>query len=461
MSLVNTWVGYLTLLLFLIAYLLVVFEEKIHLKKSKPVVLIGCIMWLFIGIYEIKHEAEHIAIYSYEHGSTVNFEVRHEGGALEYVEHLVSEIGALFFFLLVAMTYINTLSSLNVFQALRAWLLSKGLGFKSLFWATGIITFFLSPVADNLTSALLMSTVALAVSDGNRKFIVPAFVNIIVAANAGGAWSPFGDITTLMVWTAGKVETLKFCYLMIPSIVNWFIPALIMSFFLPKGKPSGPKERMAMKPGAKRCMLFFALSIATAVSFHQFLDLPPFLGMMTGLGYLMFAQYYMQKWGEKAFLKKMGLMEERRKVSRYEFFKQVEQVEFDTLLFFFGVLTAVGALSYVGFLALVGGGFYSFMGDTYANTAVGILSAIVDNIPIMYAVLNMDLTMGLDQWLLVTLTAGVGGSLLSIGSAAGVAVMGINRENYTFLSHLKWTPVIALGYVASIFTWWLVTMGMR
>ncbi len=461
MNMINTWVGYSTLLLFLIAYLLVVFEEKIHLKKSKPVVLIGCLMWLLIGVYEIKHEAKHASIYSFKEGSTVDFEVRHEGGALDFVEHLISEIGALFFFLLVAMTYINTLSSLNVFQALRAWLLSKGLGFKSLFWATGIITFFLSPVADNLTSALLMSTVALAVSDGNRKFIVPAFVNIIVAANAGGAWSPFGDITTLMVWTSGKVETLKFCYLMIPSIVNWFIPALIMSFFLPKGKPSGAKEMIAMKPGAKRCMVFFALTIATAVSFHQFLDLPPFLGMMTGLGYLMFAQYYMKKWGEMRFLKKLGLEKERRKESRYEFFKQVEQVEFDTLLFFFGVLTAVGALSYVGFLALVGGGVYSFMGDTYANTAIGVISAIVDNIPIMYAVLNMDLTMGLDQWLLVTLTAGVGGSLLSIGSAAGVAVMGINRENYTFMSHLKWAPVIALGYVASIFTWWLVTAGMR
>jgi len=418
-------------------------------------------MWLFIGIYEIKHEAHHASIYSFKEGSTVHFEVRQEGGALEFVEHLISEIGALFFFLLVAMTYINTLSSLNVFQALRAWLLSKGMGFKSLFWATGIITFFLSPVADNLTSALLMSTVALAVSDGNRKFIVPAFVNIVVAANAGGAWSPFGDITTLMVWTAGKVDTLKFCFLMIPAIVNWFIPAFIMSLFLPKGKPAGSKEMIAMKPGAKRCMLFFALTIATAVSFHQFLDLPPFLGMMTGLGYLMFAQYYMKKWGEMRFLRKLGLEKERRKESRYEFFKQVEQVEFDTLLFFFGVLTAVGALSYVGFLTLVGGGVYSFMGNTYANTAIGILSAIVDNIPIMYAVLNMNLAMGLDQWLLVTLTAGVGGSLLSIGSAAGVAVMGINRENYTFMSHLKWTPVIALGYAGSIFTWWFVTMGMR
>ncbi len=100
------------------------------------------------------------------------------------------------------------------------------------------------------------------------------------------------------------------------------------------------------------------------------------------------------------------------------------------------------------------------MGDTYANTAIGIISEIVDNIPIMYAVLNMDLVMGLDQWLLITLTAGVGGSLLSIGSAAGVAVMGINRENYTFMSHLKWSPVIALGYVASIITWRIVTAGL-
>ena len=241
-----------------------------------------------------------------EEGSTVHYEVRQEGGALEYVEHLVSEIGALFFFLLVAMTYINTLSSLNVFQALRAWLLSKGLGFKSLFWATGIITFFLSPVADNLTSALLMSTVALAVSDGNRKFIVPAFVNIIVAANAGGAWSPFGDITTLMVWTAGKVETLKFCYLMIPSIVNWFIPALIMSFFLPKGKPTGTNEKMAMKPGAKRCMLFFALTIVTAVSFSPVFRSSSFPGYDDRFGISYVCAILHEKLGRKSFLEKNG-----------------------------------------------------------------------------------------------------------------------------------------------------------
>ena len=131
------------------------------------------------------------------------------------------------------------------------------------------------------------------------------------------------------------------------------------------------------------------------------------------------------------------------------------------LLFFFGVLTAVGALQYLGYLALVSEGLYEKIGPTWSNVAVGILSAIVDNIPVMYGVLKMDPAMGLDQWLLITLTTGTGGSLLSVGSAAGVAVMGVDRKNYTFMSHLKWAPVIALGYAAGIGAWWLVTAGLR
>ena len=139
----------------------------------------------------------------------------------------------------------------------------------------------------------------------------------------------------------------------------------------------------------------------------------------------------------------------------------MEGVEFDTLLFFFGVLTAVGALQYLGYLALVSKGLYGTIGATLSNVVIGVLSAIVDNIPVMYAVLKMDPAMGLDQWLLITLTTGTGGSLLSVGSAAGVAVMGVDRKNYTFMTHLKWAPVIALGYFASIATWWLVTPGLR
>ena len=435
-SLTATWVGFASIICFCMAYTLVIFEEQIHMRKSKPVILIGCFMWALIGIYEAQHGGGH---------------------AHDHVKELIAEIGELFFFLLVAMTYINTLDERNVFKALRAWLLKKGLGFKKLFWATGGITFLLSPLADNLTSALLMSTVALSVSNGNGRFIVPAFVNIVVAANAGGAWSPFGDITTLMVWTSGKVATMEFSYLILPSIVNWIIPASIIYFAVPDEHPEPDKEEVELKPGAKVIIGLGIFTIATAVSFHQFLHLPPFLGMMFGLGLLMMMGWYLKRWGEHKHLVKMGIPDERRDRPRFDIFRKVEGVEFDTLLFFFGVLTAVGALQYIGYLALASESMYGTLGPTTANIIIGVLSAIVDNIPVMYAVLKMSPEMGLDQWLLITLTCGVGGSLLSVGSAAGVAVMGVDRKYYTFMSHLKWAPVIALGYIASIVCWYFVT----
>jgi len=172
------------------------------------------------------------------------------------------------------------------------------------------------------------------------------------------------------------------------------------------------------------------------------------MGMMTGLGLLMFMGYFLnrQDRARKATLE-----------NQFNIFRKVERVEFDTLLFFFGVITAVGALQYIGYLTLANQSLYGTLGNTPANIIVGILSAIVDNIPLMYAVLQMDPVMGLDQWQLITLTAGTGGSLLSIGSAAGVAVMGVRRDTYTFMEHLKWLPVIVLGYVASIACWWFLT----
>ncbi len=438
----TAWVGFLCLAIFIFSYSLVIAEEHIHLRKSKPVIVAGCLMWMFIGIYEHGNSGSH---------------------AHEFVVELIAEIGELFFFLLAAMTYINTLAERNVFNTLRTWLLSRGMGFKKLFWATGTISFFLSPLADNLTTALLLSTVALAVSGGNGKFISISFTNIVVAANAGGAWSPFGDITTLMVWTAGKVPTLKFAYLMLPSVINWLVPAVIMFMFLPDEKPEVTREKVVMKPGAKIVIVLGILTIATAVSFHQFLHLPPFMGMMLGLGFLMLFGYYLKRWGDKPTMDQMGIPKEHQEESSHTFdiFRRIETVEFDTLLFFFGVLSAVGALQYIGYLAMVSQTLYVDLGPTYANIIVGVLSAIVDNIPVMYAVLKMNPVMGLDQWLLITLTCGVGGSLLSVGSAAGVAVMGVDKKNYTFMAHLKWAWAIALGYAASIFVWWLVTESIR
>lgn len=426
-NLANSWAGYASLIAFILAYTLVILEERLHLRKSKPVLLTGCLMWVFIALYEAMAGGGHA-----------------EG----HVKEMVGEIGELFFFILVAMTFINTLQERLVFESLKSWLIRKRFSYRSLFWITGGITFCLSPVADNLTSALLMATVVSSVGGRDKRFIVPSFVSIIVAANAGGAWSPFGDITTLMVWTAGKVGTLQFSYLFLPSLVNWLIPAAIMFPFVSKGMPEGGSEQVKMKTGAKRIIFLGFATIATAVSFHQFLHLPPFLGMMTGLGLLMFMGY---------FLKKKDHGRSVTSEEQFNIFRKIERVEFDTLFFFFGIITAVGALQYIGYLALLSTSMYGGLGNTNANVAVGIISAVVDNIPVMYAILQMNPEMGLEQWLLVTLTAGTGGSLLSIGSAAGVAVMGVRRDIYTFTEHLKWMPAVALGYFGGIVCWWLVT----
>ncbi len=436
-SLTNTWAGYCALISFLLAYIFVIFEERFRLKKSKPVVLISCLMWLLIGIYEEQHGG---------------------GKAREYVKALIGEIGELFFFLLSAMTYINTLDERNVFKSLRAWLLRREMSFRQLFWATGALAFFISPFADNLTTALLMSTVALAIGGGNARFIVPTFVSIVIAANAGGAWSPFGDITTLMVWTSGKVSTTAFGYLFVPAVANWVIPALIMSFYIPNENPKGVSEKILLKPGAKMIMFLGGLTIVTAIVFHQFLHLPPYLGMMLGFGFLMVMGHYLKNVEARS---NQTAGQISGSIEPFDIFTNIKEVEFDTLFFFFGVLTAVGALQYMGYLVLVSEGMYKALGPTTSNILLGVVSAIVDNIPLMYAVLKMDPAMGLDQWLLVTFTTGVGGSLLSIGSAAGVAVMGVGRTNYTFMSHLKWSPAIIAGYVASIFCWWLVTGSLR
>ncbi|QIK37102.1 sodium:proton antiporter [Caldichromatium japonicum] len=423
-------IGYLALLIFVIAYALVVLEEFLHLRKSKPVIIAAGLIWCLIAYAYLQQGQPEIAGVS----------VRHT--LLEYAE--------LMLFLLVAMTYINALEERGVFEALRAWIIRKGFGFRALFWMSGTLAFFISPFADNLTTALLMCAVVMAVGGDNRTFITLACINIVVAANAGGAFSPFGDITTLMVWQKGVVDFFSFFKLFIPSVVNYLIPAILMTFAVPRIKPSAQEDGVYMKRGARRIMVLFLLTIATAVSVHHFLHLPPVIGMLTGLGYLQLFGYYLKR--------THNLWQSRNEdraalvgdMTPFDVFNKVARVEWDTLLFFYGVVLCVGGLGQIGYLALVSDVIYHQWGPTLANVAVGLLSAVVDNIPIMYAVLTMMPDMNQTQWLLVTLTAGVGGSLLSIGSAAGVALMGQTRGAYTFFGHLEWTPAIALGFLASI-----------
>ena len=437
LDLTSSWVGFTAIAVFVAAYALVMVEEYIGLRKSKPVLLAAGIIWGLVASVYAAHDLP----------DAVQGALRHN--LLEYAE--------LMLFLLVAMTYINSMEERLLFIGLRSWLIRRGFSLRTLFWVTGLLAFFISPVADNLTTALLMCAVVMAIGGDDNRFVNLGCINIVVAANAGGAYSPFGDITTLMVWQKGVVEFTEFFALFVPSAVNYLVPAVIMSFFVPKGAPSAEDDFFALKRGARRIIALFLVTIGLAVCGHNFLHLPPVVGMMTGLGLLQFFGFYLrkthkrtleeiarQRFGDSQAYSSLG------DVVAFDVFRPVARAEWDTLLFFYGVVLCVGALGFIGYLEMLSEVMYTQWGPTFANVMVGVLSAIVDNIPVMFAVLTMKPEMSHGQWLLVTLTAGVGGSLLSIGSAAGVALMGAAHGKYTFMGHLKWTPAIALGYAASI-----------
>ncbi len=445
LDLTTSWYGVAAVVVFVVAYGFVINEEFLHLRKSKPVMVAAGVIWVLVALAYASQGDRHSA------------EVLIRHNILEYAELLL--------FLLAAMTYVNTMQERNIFEALRAWLVSSGFSYQSIFWMTGVLAFFISPVADNLTTSLVMAAVVLAVGKDHPRFVALSCINIVVAANAGGAFSPFGDITTLMVWQKGIVDFFQFFELFVPSVVNWVVPAALMAFAIPSARPAPLQESVRIKNGGIVVVLLFLGTIAMTVSFHNFLHLPPVLGMMTGLGVLKVYGYWIRR-GEIARMagqpdspgEGTGLQIEYEQLQKYfkprhrpfDIFISMKRAEWDTLMFFYGVVLCVGGLGALGYLSLLSHSVYGGLGATWANVMVGIVSAIVDNIPIMFAVLSMEPAMDLTQWLLVTLTAGVGGSLLSIGSAAGVALMGQARGMYTFFSHLRWTWAIALGYAASI-----------
>ena len=426
-------VGYISLFIFILAYAFVVTEEVTHLRKSKPVLFAAGSIWAMIAWMGSKYDDSH--------------------HVEEAIMHAFSEFSQLMLFLLVAMTFINSMTERNVFNKLRSRLLAQDYSYRTLFWVTGVITFFLSPIADNLTTALVMCAVVMAVGGKNKNFVSIGCVNIVVAANAGGAFSPFGDITTLMVWQADRVDFAQFFWLFLPSVVNYIIPAFIMSLFIDGSSKDVANPPVQLKRGAKTIVLLFLVTIFLAVTFENFLHIPPVFGMMTGLSLLQLFAYYLKT----TYKSSSTVISREGDDQPFGVFKQIAQAEWDTLLFFYGVIMCVSGLSYIGYLELLSNAIYpsdpnQLVGFSIANSIMGILSALIDNIPVMFSVLQMHTkeSMVLSQWLLITLTAGVGGSLLSIGSAPGVALMGQARGMYTFYSHLKWAPVIFIGYVASI-----------
>lgn len=422
LDLTTTWVGIAVLAVFVIGYYFIATEEKYEINKAKPALFIGTFSFMLIGLY-------------YAFNSIDPDPLHHE------MTTLIEEIAEIFFFLFVAMTFIETLIERGVFDVLKFNLVSKGYTYKKLFWLTGLLAFFISPVADNLTTALILSTVLFTIDKENHRFLVPGAVNIVVAANAGGAWSPFGDITTLMAWTAQKGEFIDFLFLFVPSFLGWLLTAWLLSKTIPDGQPpfdAATEEKPRMRDGGMVVVWLGALTIFIAVMGHQFFHFPAMWGMMFGL----------------AILKLYSFRLTQQNADSFDIFVNMQKIENDTLLFFFGILSAVGALHYVGFLNYVHD-VYGVVGPTIANIGVGFLSSIVDNVPVMSAILKASPEMGLDQWMLVTMTAGIGGSLISFGSAAGVGVMGRMRGIYTFGAHMRYAWTILAGYVLSIALWYI------
>jgi len=372
------WAAWLAVGLFVFAYLLVIGEEFLHLRKSKPTMVAAGLIWTIVALVFANS------------GDTHSAEV--------IIKHNLEEYGELFLFLLAAMTYINTMEERRVFDALRAWLVTRGFSLRTIFWVTGLLAFFISPIADNLTTALLMATVAMAVGGSNTAFIAAACINIVIAANAGGAFSPFGDITTLMVWQKGMVQFNEFFDLFLPSAVNWLVPAFLISLSIGKAAPEPCEEAVIMKRGARRVVALFFVTIALAVSAHNFLHLPPVVGMMTGLGLLKFFDYFLERTaGHGRYSPPMGdtaLELEGKELADaqgagFNVFHSMQRAEWDTLMFFYGIILCVGGLGALGYLALASKLMYIDLGITEANILVGLLSAVIDNIPVMFAVLSI------------------------------------------------------------------------
>ena len=378
-DLTMTWVGILSLIIFVIGYYFIAAEEKYHVDKSKPALFIGTFLFILVAFYYAINGLDLNLIHT-------------------EAEHMILEISGIFFFLFVAMTYIESLIHMGVFDTLKYNLVSKGYTYRQLYWITGLLAFFISPVADNLTTALILSTVLITIEKSKKEFLIPGAINIVVAANAGGAWSPFGDITTLMVWAAGKGVFTDFFYLFPSVFIGYVATAFLLSRFVPETRPSfdaSAESKPKMMHGAKMVMVLGVVTIVCAVVCHQVLHIPAMWGMLFGL----------------SLLKLYNIRLKKVYNSEFNVFHSIAKIENNTLLFFFGILAAVGALYFIGWLGLAVIVYNpDVLGPTIANICVGFLSAVVDNVPVMSAVLKANPNMGLDQWMLVTMTAGIGGT---------------------------------------------------
>lgn len=411
----------LLIVIFILGYAAIAFEHPLKINKTAPALFIGAVMWAIWAMFEFAKVEE------------INIELNHE----------LSSIAQILFFLLGAMTIVELIDAHQGFKIITNRIKTKNA--RKLLWIISIITFFLSAVLDNLTTAIVMvSLLRKLVHDKEQRLFFAGMV--VVAANAGGAWSPIGDVTTTMLWIGGQISSANIMKtLLIPSIVCMVIPLVIVGFRL-KGdvkRDSYDYDKAEKEEKVKGSLRMLVAGIGALVFvpiFKTYTHLPPYLGMLFGLSVV---------WVLSELLH-IDKTEEEKKP--YSALHALSKIDVSSVLFFLGILLAIGTLQGTGVLRELA----LWMDNTIGNRdliaiSIGLLSAVVDNVPIVAATMKMyplaEFPLDSKIWEFIAYAAGTGGSCLIIGSAAGVAVMGMEKIDFIwYLKKISWLALI--GYIA-------------
>ena len=423
----------LMIVIFVLGYLAIALEHPIKVDKAASALITGVLVWtLFVLSGADQHFIE------------------------EQLLHHLSEISSILFFLLGAMTIVELVDAHEGFSIITDKITTKNR--VKLLWIVSVLTFFFSAALDNLTTTIVMvSLLRKLIDDKYERWFFAGIV--VVAANAGGAWSPIGDVTTTMLWIGGQLTTMTIIKtLIVPSIVAMIVPLTVLSFTM-KGEivrpvEVGNEEDLDPTTAFERNLIFF-LGVAGLLFvpvFKTLTHLPPFMGMMLSLGVLWLVTEIIHRSKNKADKSQLSVIGVLRKIDTA------------SVLFFLGILLAVAGLQSAGHLAVMAQNLNEwFGGDIYAiNIVIGLLSAIVDNVPLVAGSMGMYEITSVGNfaqdgvfWQFLAFCAGTGGSALIIGSAAGVAAMGL--EKIDFVWYLKKISILALlGYFAGAGTYILM-----
>lgn len=456
------------ILCFVIGYLVIVFEHPLKLDKTVPALIMGALCWALLAIFYyngwISVIDSHDHVFSLMNTTGEEAHVVGEEGFENNLLHHFGKTAEILVFLIGAMTIVEIIDLHRGFEVIKGYVSTRSK--KKLLWITGILGFFLSAIIDNLTATIVLITILRKLIKNREERLWYACL-IIIATNAGGAWSPIGDVTTTMLWIGDKVSALGLIqYLVLPSIVCFVVPTVIASF-MPAFKGDIAIELVEEEKTAKllssRTMLFLGLGAIVFVPiFKTITHLPPYIGMMLSMGFVWLVSEYIHP--EEDF------SDERKKM--YSAHKALSRIEFSSILFFLGILMAVAALETMVFGTVTAADGQQVQVGTLRYLAeqldqlvpnqdivimlLGTASAVIDNVPLVAASMGMyDQPIDSELWHFIAYAAGTGGSMLVIGSAAGVAAMGMERIDFIwYLKNVTW--LAAAGFLAGAMTFILM-----